>query len=272
MSLFCPAAALLRWLSIILLIYLTMTPARAQQNATRGSDSTDAEPPAAVTRVVQVFYIDERVYEGLPYTLFHRDSGSVVGVDADRTTYVITTTRVDQRPRPTHSRVDNVTTGIPTLVSSQRHDHMANGTGQPSTITQGPATFMFTGTRFGPNHTVFVSSSRSRLTETRVNQCSLNGTVAAACNLTYVGDVWYTSNADWNGTYSTYSYNWTSGDRFGFASVTITQGAELLAEASPTASGMPNAAVGKLLLAGDALRGVLLLGTGIALGVMVLMF
>jgi hypothetical protein len=34
-----------------------------------------------------------------------------------------------------------------------------NATGQPSTITQGPATFMFTGARFAPDHTVYFFSS-----------------------------------------------------------------------------------------------------------------
>lgn len=54
----------------------------------------------------------------------------------------------------------------------------------------------------------------------------------------------YTKNPEWNGSYSTYSYNWTTGDRFGFAPVTITEGAELLTGPSPTASGASNAAAG----------------------------
>ena len=171
---------------------------------------TTSDDPSA-TRVVDIFYIDERAYEGLPYTLFHRDSGSVVGVTGDVTTFVITTTRGDRRPRPTHSRTDNVTTGIPTLTSSPPKP---NWTGEPSIITQGPGTFEFTGARFGgANHTV-------------VNRCSLNGTAGAACNLTHVGSIWYASDPDWNGTFSTYSYNWTSGDRFGFAPVTITAGVD----------------------------------------------
>ncbi|KAL1882003.1 hypothetical protein VTK73DRAFT_2985 [Phialemonium thermophilum] len=180
------------------------------------------------TRIVSIFYIDERAFEGLPYTLFHRDSGSVIGVDKNAATYVITTTRGDQRPSPTHSRTDNITTGIPTLMSRPTWHY--NGTGGPSTVTQGPSTFLYTGTRFGgPQHTI-------------VNRCSLNGTVAAACNLTHVGSVWYTDDSGWNGTYSTYSYNWTSGDRFGFAPVTITKGAELLGPPEPTAASSTNAA------------------------------
>jgi hypothetical protein len=63
------------------------------------------------------------------------------------------------------------------------------------------------------------------------------------CNLTHVGSAWYVRNTAWNGTYSTYKYNWTSGDRFGFAPVTITAGAELLDAANPTASGKPDGAV-----------------------------
>ncbi len=192
--------------------------------------TTVNDPPshAGATKVVSIFYIDERAYEGLPYTLFHRDSGSVIGVDADHTTYVITTTRVDQRPSPTHSRTDNITTGIPTLKSRPLSIH-PNATGQPSTITQGPATFIFTGTRYGNNNTL-------------INQCSLNGTVSAVCNLTHIGSAWYTSDLNWNGTYSTYSYNWTSGVRWGFAPVTITMGAELIQNPNPTATRSANAA------------------------------
>jgi hypothetical protein len=40
--------------------------------------------------------------------------------------------------------------------------------------------------------------------------------------------VWYTRDAGWDGVFSTYRYDWTSGDRFGFAPVTITEGADLL--------------------------------------------
>lgn len=48
--------------------------------------------------------------------------------------------------------------------------------------------------------------------------------------------MWYTRDPGWDGTFSTYSYNWTSGDRFGFAPVTVTQGAELLTGPDPTPS------------------------------------
>lgn len=234
------AASLIRLLLVAL--YMVSPMATAQDDGARpgehGSNatvhsgsSTSTATESVITRVVSIFYIDERAYEGLPYTLFHRDSGRVVGIDKGgddaATTFVITTTRGDRRPRPTHSRTDNVTTGIPTLTwrPTQR-----NWTGEPSTITQGPGTFEFTGARFGgANHTV-------------VNRCSLNGTANAACNLTHVGSIWYTGDPEWNGTFSTYSYNWTSGDRFGFAPVTITEGIELMGPPSTTAAASTNAA------------------------------
>ncbi|KAK3937235.1 hypothetical protein QBC46DRAFT_267923 [Diplogelasinospora grovesii] len=202
--------------------------------------TTTTTASTSVTRVVQIFFLDEREYEGLPYTLFHRDNGRVIGInsaDNSQTTFVVTMTRVDLRPEPTHSRTDNVTTGISTLTgTSGRHKHpnrTVDNTIDATTITQGPATFMFTGTRYGADHTL-------------INQCSLNGTVAAACNLTHVGSAWYNTKdaaSSWNGTYSTYSYNWTSGDRYGFAPVTITQGAEMIATdaSNPTSSGVANA-------------------------------
>ncbi|GAB1320520.1 hypothetical protein MFIFM68171_10730 [Madurella fahalii] len=207
-----------------------LTPALAQ-NTTVTTTTTATQ---TITRVVDIFFLNQPAYEGLPYTMFHRDSGSVIAVDNvnNLTTYVITTTRVDRRPPPSATRTDNVTTAIPTLEPTRsRYWRPLNGTGEPSTITQGPATAMFTGTRHWPDHTV-------------INRCSLNGTVEAACNLTHVGDVWYTKNPEWNGTYSTYSYNWTSGDRFGFAPVTITEGAELLTGPNPTPSGASDAAWG----------------------------
>jgi len=196
------------------------------------STITPAVTPTGVTKVVQIFFIDERSYEGLPYTLLQRASGSVLNIDAGLTTYIVTSTRIDQRSLPTETPTESVTIGSITLASTRQLGRANSTTGQPSTITQGPATFMFTGTRFGSDHTL-------------VNRCSLNGTVSAVCNLTHVGSAWYAKNTAWNGTYSTYKYNWTSGDRFGFAPVTITAGAELLdaALASPTASGKPDGAV-----------------------------
>lgn len=194
--------------------------------------ATPSDPSA--TSVVAIFYIDERAYEGLPYTVFHRDSGNVIGVDAQATTFVITTTRTDQRskPSPTRPHTDNGTTtpaaSNPSSPTSSGHPAHSGfnftfpSVGFPSTITQGPSTFLYTGTRFGPNHTI-------------VNQCRLNGISSAACNLTHVGAVWYTADPGWNGTYSTYSYNWTSGDRFGFAPVTITAGVNLMAPPGATA-------------------------------------
>ena len=197
------------------------------------TSSTSIATSIAVTRVVQVFFLDERSYEGLPYTLLHRASGSVLNIDAGLTTIVVTSTLADQRPLPTTVATDSTTTRIVTLTtSSNRLSRVNNTTGQPSTITQGPATFMFTGTRYGSDHTL-------------INRCSLNGTVSAQCNLTHVGSAWYTRNTAWNGTFSTYRYNWTSGDRFGFAPVTITVGAERLVGPDPTASGKPNGEIGR---------------------------
>ena len=104
----------------------------------------------------------------------------------------------------------------------------------------------------------------------RINRCSLNGTESAVCNLTHVGTAWYTKNTAWNGTFSTYSYNWTSGDRFGFAPVTITAGAEMLAATTPTASASPNAAGSGLVgpSGGGPAVAALAAGAAVALGVM----
>ncbi|KAK0630822.1 hypothetical protein B0T17DRAFT_507258 [Bombardia bombarda] len=260
-------------LGTILLTNPVLVPALAQDNnATDGSSSRSTSnstgstaATAVVTRVVQIFYIGEQVHDGQPYTLAHRDSGAVVAINDDLTTYVVTTTRLDQQQHwPKPSATDSVSvsdtntispgsTTPTTLPTSWSRKHgggsgsgsggppfgtgtgtgtgtspffsLGNATGQPSTITQGPATFMYTGTRNWPNHTI-------------INQCSLNGTAAAACNITHVGSLWYAKDPRWNGTYSTYSYDWTSGDRFGFAPVTITEGVGMLsATGTPTASG-----------------------------------
>jgi hypothetical protein len=132
-----------------LALFLALLAPTLAQNTTV-TTTTTATP--TLTRVVDLFSLNERAYEGLPYTLFPRDSGSVVAVDSinNLTTYVITTTRGDRRGTPGAKRTDDVdvTTAIPTLEPTHsRHRHPVNGTGQPSTITQGPATFMFTGTR-----------------------------------------------------------------------------------------------------------------------------
>lgn len=155
-------------LVVFLLISCTTHATRAQEaNQTSTTVTSSSTTRPEVTRVVQIFFIDEPGYEGLAYTMFHRDSGSVLGLEEDRTTYVITTTRVDQRPssRPTaqSNTADNNGTnaGATTTTlsqSSRKPDHMFGGdpTGRPSTITQGPATFLYTGTRFGPGRTVYV--------------------------------------------------------------------------------------------------------------------
>lgn len=290
---------------LLLSLPMTLLTSTLAQNTTVTTTMTATQ---TLTRIVDIFFLNQPAYEGLPYTMFHRDSGSVVAVDNvnNLTTYVVTTTQVDRRTSPSATRTDNVTTAIPTLKPTRSR---LNDTGEPSTITQGPATAMFTGTRGGLGRTMYspprpfpVTLSNpmapqplvSRLTahslrNQRVNRCSLNGTVEAVCNLTHIGDMWYvrpqplssqfpglllavspgkgriekknfvlkkkkelltdmflmdryTENTEWNGTYSTYSFNWTSGDRFGFAPVTITEGAELLTGPSPTPSGASNAA------------------------------
>ena len=157
-----------RLLGLLALILGSLTLTQAQDANETSTDTAASSTQTALTKVVQIFFIEERAYEGLPYTMFHRDSGSVIGIDADHTTYVITTTRSDQRPKPTQSQTDNITSGLPTLKASRKYEHTwGNATGQPSTITQGPATFMFTGTRFGPDHTLYVAPSQiSRQTHT----------------------------------------------------------------------------------------------------------
>ena len=170
--------------------------------------ATAVTTTTASTRVVSIFFIDERAIEGNYYT--QRATGSVLSVDDTATTFVITTTRGESVPTWTHLNNSAIATAMPTRSWAPR-----NATGFPSTITQGPETFIYTGTRWGPRHSV-------------INRCSLNGTNSAQCNLTQVGAVWYTKDPDWNGTFSTYSYNWTSGDRFGFAPVTITAGVQLM--------------------------------------------
>jgi hypothetical protein len=134
---------------------LSSTSETSQTTSTTSSSTiTPAPSPTGVTKVVQIFFIDERSYEGLPYTLLQRASGSVLNIAAGLTTYVVTSTRVDQRSLPTVTPTENVTIGSVTLASTRQLGRANNTTGQPSTITQGPATFMFTGTRFGSDHTL----------------------------------------------------------------------------------------------------------------------
>lgn len=188
-----------------------------------------AQPPpppttTAITRVVQIFFIAERSYEGLPYTVLHRVSASILSIDtsASLTTLILTSTRLDQRstsPSQTPSQTGTpasttttTTTTIPPPQSRPTLPPLGPTTGHPSTITQGPATFLFTHTH------------PDTPDQTLINRCSLNGMASARCSMTHVGAAWYARNAAWNGTFSTYRYNWTSGDRFGFAPVTVTAG------------------------------------------------
>ncbi|KAK1828672.1 hypothetical protein QBC39DRAFT_333049 [Podospora conica] len=197
------------------------------------AQQTPSPPPTttAVTRVVQIFFIAERSYEGLPYTLLHRVSGSILSIDAaaSLTTLVITSTRLDQRSStssptaPSTATAASTTTTTTTTVAPPSSDRptlpsIPTSIGHPSTITQGPATFMFT------------HAHPDTPEQTLINRCSLNGTASARCSMTHVGAGWYARNTAWNGTFSTYRYNWTSGDRFGFAPVTVTAGAEGMGE------------------------------------------
>lgn len=143
-------------LLVLTLLITILRPTLAQD----ANETATTTPTPTLTRVVELFFLSQRAYEGLPYTLFHRDSASVISVDNvnNLTTYAVTTTLVDRRPRPAKTRTDNITTAITTLEATRtRHWRPLNGTGQPSTITQGPATFIFTGTRYGPENTMYAS-------------------------------------------------------------------------------------------------------------------
>lgn len=241
-----------------------------------------AQPPppintTAVTRVVQIFFIAERSYEGLPYTVLHRVSASILSIDtsASLTTLVLTSTRLAQRSSTTPtqppsqttpaSTTTTTTTTIPAL-SRLTLSPLGPTTGHPSTITQGPATFLFTHTH------------PDTPDQTLVNRCSLNGTASARCAMTHVGAAWYARNAAWNGTFSTYRYNWTSGDRFGFAPVTVTAGipaggmGEQVLVASASASsgaGAGRGGAGGVVAGGGVLGWVVgIVGVGVGVGVL----
>jgi hypothetical protein len=189
-------------------------------------DATTSSTSTASTTVVSIYYLNVRGDEerGLPYTMFHRDSGSIIGVDDSATTFVVTGTMTDLRtsPSPIAESTSNSTTKTPRF--SFTPSAFVNRTGIPSTITQGPTTFEYTGTQYGQDRTL-------------VNRCKLDGMTSATCDLTHVGKGWYTrKHPGFSGTWSTYNYSWTSGDRFGFAPVTITAGLEKLAEQRPAKS------------------------------------
>lgn len=237
-----------------------------------------AQPPpppttTAITRVVQIFFIAERSYEGLPYTVLHRVSASILSIDtsASLTTLVLTSTRLDQRsttptqtPPSQTTPASTTTTTTTTIAPPQSRPTLpplGPTTGHPSTITQGPATFLFTHTH------------PDTPDQTLINRCSLNGTASARCSMTHVGAAWYARNAAWNGTFSTYRYNWTSGDRFGFAPVTVTAGipaggmGEQVLEASGSASSGAGAGKG---MGGGGVWGLVLgiVGVGVGVGVL----
>ncbi|KAK4177062.1 hypothetical protein QBC36DRAFT_237499 [Triangularia setosa] len=195
---------------------------------------TTTATPTTITRIVSLFYLNDRADDHfpLPYTSSpDAISGRVIATDPvlNLTTYAVTKTQSFPRRGPgpfgNANRPPWAGSPLPTpfLTPSSRppwwHPNFGerNGTGQPTTITQGPATFMFTGSR-----------GWQQSGQSIVNRCSLNGTVEAVCNLTHVGDAWYTRDKDWDREYSTYSYTWKEGDRFGFAGVAITAGVEML--------------------------------------------
>ena len=159
---------------LLSLVLLLLAPLTLAQNTTSSASAT-----ATVTRIVEIFYINERAHEGLPYTLSNQVSGSVINVDAaaNLTTFVITTTRTDRPGRPFASTSSSETASVPTetLTPAPTFSRTRlpggggggggdgdgggphgkfNNTGQPTTITQGPNTFLFTGTRYGPNHSM----------------------------------------------------------------------------------------------------------------------
>ncbi|KAK4668057.1 uncharacterized protein QC764_702224 [Podospora pseudoanserina] len=164
-----------------------------------------------------------------PYTPTpHAIPGRVIATDSllNLTTYIVTKTQsfpgrhrppFGTNPPPWAKTLTSPLSSLPTPWWRPNFGDR-NGTGQPITITQGPSTFMFTGSRGWEKG------------QSVVNRCSLGGTTEAVCNLTHVGSAWYTGDRGWEGEYSTYSYTWTEGDRFGFVGVTVTAGGEMLSE------------------------------------------
>jgi len=144
-----------------------LSPVLAQTATITATETTTATVTVAptLTRVVSLFYLAERAYDGgLPYTLFHEVYGSVVAVDSvnNLTTYVVTTTRVGRRDGARGTKTLSVSESEETTAAVEARAgndgswwrKEKNFTGKPSTITQGPSTFMFTGTRYSPEHTV----------------------------------------------------------------------------------------------------------------------
>jgi hypothetical protein len=214
-----------------------------ESHTSEPTESSQSESSSALTTVVSIFYIDVRGDEerGLAYTALHRNAGSVMDVDASAATYVITGTRTTPKPTDSITISDpaDSPTSLPASLASATSKMKGppshrNKTGSPSTITQGPSTFLFTVER-GQERTV-------------VNRCRLEGFTWATCDLTHIGKGWYTHrNPDFNGEWSTYNYTWTTGDRFGFAPVTITAGVEklpVLGEAPEATSDSQDGAAG----------------------------
>ncbi len=132
---------------LLSLLFALLAPTLAQNTTTPTATPT-------LTRIVDLFFLNERDSQGPPYTLFHRDSASVIAVDTvnNLTIYAVTTTRVDRRPA---TRTDNTTATTTTRPHPWRTPfHTTATTNPPTTITQGPSTFLYTGTRYGPDHTM----------------------------------------------------------------------------------------------------------------------
>ncbi len=132
---------------VLTLLFTLLAPVLAQDIST-----TSATP--TLTHIVDLFFLDEQGSQSLPYTIFHRDSASVIAVDTvnSLTTYAITTTRVDRRPA---TRTNNTTATTTRSRPWRTPFHTTTTTTNPPvTITQGPSTFLYTGTRYGPDHTL----------------------------------------------------------------------------------------------------------------------
>ncbi|KAK4650110.1 hypothetical protein QC762_702224 [Podospora pseudocomata] len=221
-----PSLLLLLLLLTALLLLLPLTTAQ-----TTTPPTPTAPPTPTVTKIISLFYLNDRAHDDFPrpYTPTpHAIPGRVIATDSllNLTTYIVTKTQsfpgrrrppFGNNPPPWAKTLTLPPSSLPTPWWRPNFGDR-NGTGQPITITQGPSTFMFTGSRGWEKG------------QSVVNRCSLGGTTEAVCNLTHVGRAWYTGDREWEGEYSTYSYTWTEGDRFGFVGVTVTAGGEMLSE------------------------------------------
>ncbi|KAK0669466.1 hypothetical protein QBC41DRAFT_391704 [Cercophora samala] len=217
-------------------LLLPLITAQTTTTPTTPTSTSPTSPTPTITKIISLFYLNDRAHDDLPLphsTPPHAISGRVIATDShlNLTTYVVTKTHslppggggghrgpFGSNPPPWARTLTSPPSSLlPTPPWWRPSFGERNGTGQPTTITQGPSTFLFTGSR-----------GWWQRGQSVVNRCSLNGTVEAVCNLTHVGEAWYTGEAGWDGRYSTYRYTWEEGDRFGFAGVTVTAGGEML--------------------------------------------